>query len=966
MLKKLFPLFLLLLLFVPMKSSAEEYATLLEDGMEYRLFSGYDQFFEDFNKEIQSVQKNQGVVRLPENHAYYDISFSLKGKAAGLSSGKLITDVVVEYDLLAEEKLRIISYKELNGTSSCCGGSANSLLNPSFKYEIKFFGKVIHTYYFDIDIKRYKRNGVWYSRTQNQIPNIIDYHTDGIAYYIEVNKTKQSSHTPYFKFINGKNEQDQGVAIKRIGGDDRTISYSNELSPIKIDKPGLYKLEVKVDFRTGIGKMPFWALAARSYICRPFTEAPPTPSGNFTSEINGSCGGGVNLKVTIPAQDYNPYYEYYWSSTEACTKNTSMKAAVTHPVSNDGSAVVHGYFDQAGTGIVWTLRAYNPCTGDWSLCMQYNVPPGISTPSKPTIQPYGTALLCEGQTVTLQASGAAQEFSWYKIKQRTQNYTSYEFLGKGKTITVDFAGYVFVRASNMLNGKTCSVDSDIKEIKVVSYPQPNFVLNTERILTGSDLLAIPLNEYYTSNPDEYSKEWSFKIEWGDGAEDELVPQQHTLIWFMKRVFLIPVKHAYAVPGDYLVKFTITNNAGCSAVKELPIQVFEELCASVVPYSETYNFARNTFTGQYALLNSCYGTTALGCITGESHPEALSLAVKASAHTLSDQWNYPSDYLAEGNPTAANSFETGEKGKWRVNETFAYNTSLIPSSYTKDAGRFPIVYYNWQTDYSNTATRWITASTVQAYEPDGLPVQEANALNITSTAKFGYNKALAYLVAQNAGYGAVYFESFEKSYSKNGNLYLEENFKFNSTEVNLESTYSHSGSNSVQLQQALKQYSLPSFQTRQFDKRSISLKFWIRLSNYTAISTLENDLELSADGLISSSMQKRVVAQTGEWVLFEVQLRNIQADLSAESFTPRIHYKNIHQIWIDDIRLQPLDAQMATYVYDPNTLKLLATFDDQHFGMYYQYDEEGRLVRKLIETERGMKTLQENHVNVPTE
>ncbi|MBL4669491.1 MAG: hypothetical protein JKY30_09555 [Flavobacteriales bacterium] len=43
---------------------------------------------------------------------------------------------------------------------------------------------------------------------------------------------------------------------------------------------------------------------------------------------------------------------------------------------------------------------------------------------------------------------------------------------------------------------------------------------------------------------------------------------------------------------------------------------------------------------------------------------------------------------------------------------------------------------------------------------------------------------------------------------------------------------------------------------------------------------------------------------------------------------------------------------------------MATFDDQHFGLFYQYNAEGKLVRKLIETERGMKTVQETQYNTP--
>ena len=68
--------------------------------------------------------------------------------------------------------------------------------------------------------------------------------------------------------------------------------------------------------------------------------------------------------------------------------------------------------------------------------------------------------------------------------------------------------------------------------------------------------------------------------------------------------------------------------------------------------------------------------------------------------------------------------------------------------------------------------------------------------------------------------------------------------------------------------------------------------------------------------------------------------------------------------VDDVRVQPLDASMMTYVYDRSTLALITQFDDQHFGTYYQYNGEGQLVRIKRETERGLRTVAETQYNVP--
>lgn len=63
-------------------------------------------------------------------------------------------------------------------------------------------------------------------------------------------------------------------------------------------------------------------------------------------------------------------------------------------------------------------------------------------------------------------------------------------------------------------------------------------------------------------------------------------------------------------------------------------------------------------------------------------------------------------------------------------------------------------------------------------------------------------------------------------------------------------------------------------------------------------------------------------------------------------------------YFDDIRFHPFNATMKSYVYDPETLRLSAELDDENYATFYDYDEEGALVRVRKETERGVMTIQE--------
>lgn len=70
-------------------------------------------------------------------------------------------------------------------------------------------------------------------------------------------------------------------------------------------------------------------------------------------------------------------------------------------------------------------------------------------------------------------------------------------------------------------------------------------------------------------------------------------------------------------------------------------------------------------------------------------------------------------------------------------------------------------------------------------------------------------------------------------------------------------------------------------------------------------------------------------------------------------------------YFDDIRIHPYDAQMVTYVYDPVNLRLVAQQDENNYSTYFDYDEEGSLIRTRVETERGIKTVSENRTHKQT-
>jgi hypothetical protein len=79
---------------------------------------------------------------------------------------------------------------------------------------------------------------------------------------------------------------------------------------------------------------------------------------------------------------------------------------------------------------------------------------------------------------------------------------------------------------------------------------------------------------------------------------------------------------------------------------------------------------------------------------------------------------------------------------------------------------------------------------------------------------------------------------------------------------------------------------------------------------------------------------------------------------ATSMTMSLVNSGTSPIYFDDIRLHPFNANMKSYVYDPVNLRLVAELDANNYASFYEYDEEGTLVRTKVETREGIKTVTE--------
>jgi hypothetical protein len=321
-------------------------------------------------------------------------------------------------------------------------------------------------------------------------------------------------------------------------------------------------------------------------------------------------------------------------------------------------------------------------------------------------------------------------------------------------------------------------------------------------------------------------------------------------------------------------------------------------------------------------------------------------VNADVQTFSKNWSsswsdprVSEDYGVTGTQvTALNSV-------WRPKSSFVYKADAVTSSSAKriyESGYFSMNgMFNWSNESSQPDAQWIKMNEVTRYSPHGNAIEEKNVLNIPSAALHSdsYHCQVPTMVARNAAYHSIFFRDYEH-------------------ESNTPVT-AHSGKGAMTLSNG-SVLATGLFVTRQLQVKGGVFSAWIM--------GLDEQLSASAQLLINGAnpVPLHKIAKTGSWCLYqsEVPGDKFPAEGAALQLSVAIDGAGAAQLYADDVRFQPYDAQATCYVYDYRTLRLITSFDDQHFGLYYQYNDEGKLVRKLVETERGLKTLQETQYHIP--
>ncbi|MFC0773041.1 hypothetical protein [Terrimonas alba] len=345
----------------------------------------------------------------------------------------------------------------------------------------------------------------------------------------------------------------------------------------------------------------------------------------------------------------------------------------------------------------------------------------------------------------------------------------------------------------------------------------------------------------------------------------------------------------------------------------------------------------------------------------------------------------------------NPYYTGILGNWRPKSQYVYQVkrenlvgdpNKFGSTNIRKSGAYnifnPFWSYSsqqWQQNSTSDA-RWIAANEMTYFNRKGLELENKDALDRYSAALFGYLESMPVAVASNSRYREVAYDGFEDygftldcssaDTCNPGHFNFRKNL--NGSSIDTTSSYAHSGKYSLKLNGtttiAKTVYTNTTAGIFSFDNsgryiltsnelakgfspipgKKYVLSFWVKDASPRNPSTTVQ-AAINGASLIDGLSKWPVVEG---WKRVEVPFL---LPSSAASFNLQLQSGG-GDVFIDDLRIHPFDGQMKSFAYDPSSQRLWAELDENNFAAFYEYDDEGTLVRVKKETERGIMTIKE--------
>jgi hypothetical protein len=363
----------------------------------------------------------------------------------------------------------------------------------------------------------------------------------------------------------------------------------------------------------------------------------------------------------------------------------------------------------------------------------------------------------------------------------------------------------------------------------------------------------------------------------------------------------------------------------------------------------------------------------------------------------------------------NPYFMGIKGNWRPHQQYAYlvdrsslaSTTIPGSTDIRRSGYFNQFTNFWQYNPApidvftpnTTDDKWVKTMESTGFNRKSEEIENKNALNLFNTAYFGFIETLPTAVGANMRYRDIAYDGFEdygfKSSCADPRCPPISHFDFRQQILSgtvycntvgcVTTAKSHSGKYSLEIKNALTMTRAVTSQgaadgieqeivNRHADGRYILIgnelakgfaptpgqryimSFWVHEGANPPDASVSMGLQINGGGNILNGLKCPVVEDWKRvWVDFTLPANSTSFSLT---MTP-----GAATTYVDDIRIFPYNGQVKSYAYDERSLRLMAEMDENNFATFYEYDDEGMLIRVKKETERGIMTLKEGRTSL---
>ena len=365
-------------------------------------------------------------------------------------------------------------------------------------------------------------------------------------------------------------------------------------------------------------------------------------------------------------------------------------------------------------------------------------------------------------------------------------------------------------------------------------------------------------------------------------------------------------------------------------------------------------------------------------------------------------------------TMVNAYQYGIMGDYRPLRSYVYynqrkETNPLDTTVSiRTAGTIPnfepFWYYNadssrWVPTYDSS--RWVWNSQTTLFNRKGFELENMDPLGRYNSGLYGYGLTVPTAVTQNSRYQESAFEGFEDygfvSNSCDNACAETRPFDFSAYTGNMSDSAAHTGLYSLRIpadssislvnlpvaagpdannpaltdtlitdifnnsrfagQNASGNTVLPPF--KPFAGKKMLVGAWVKEQDSCSCQTYTNDHLLVSFTLSGGGTTTVTLAPAGNiiegWQRYEGIL-TIPSNATAMSLTMQASPSST--TYFDDIRIHPFNAEMKSYVYNSVNLRLMAELDENNYATFYEYDDDGTLIRVKKETERGVMTIKE--------